>query len=101
MSDIEYNRVGRQAARDTLHTAANAADDISQRVGAAAADAGAAVRDAAKKVSAVASDFGQQTLERGNRYGKEVISQVESQPLTSVLIAAGAGFVAGLLLARR
>jgi ElaB/YqjD/DUF883 family membrane-anchored ribosome-binding protein len=104
MSDIDYDRKLHQAgkdARETADQAANAANDLSQRVSSAAADAGAAVRDATRKAASVASDMGQQVYERGQRVGSGLVEQVESQPLTSVMIAAAAGFFAGLLLARR
>jgi ElaB/YqjD/DUF883 family membrane-anchored ribosome-binding protein len=104
MSETEYERSMRQVgkdARDTADKAANAANDMSQRVGDAAAEAGAAVREATRKVTSAASDMGQQVLQHGQRVSKGVVEQVESQPVTSVLVAAAAGFVAGMLLARR
>lgn len=108
MSDSEMkssiHHVGREA-RETVDTALNAAGNAAQRIGDAGADAGEAVRDAARKVyqkaSDVAGDFGHQALERGSRYSKTAVAQVESQPMTAVLVAAAVGFVAGLLLVRR
>jgi len=52
-------------------------------------------------VYGAAGDLGQQAMERGSRYGKSAVAQVESQPMTAVLVAAAVGFVAGLLLVRR
>ena len=104
MSESEYDRTIRQVGkdvRDNANQAASVANDLSQKVGDAAAEAGAAVREATRKVSAAASDVGHQVYERGQRVGQSVVDQVESQPLTSILVAAAAGFVAGLLIARR
>lgn len=104
MSETEYDRTMRQVgkeARQTVDQAANGVSDISHRVGEAAADAGAAVREATRKVSAAASDVGHQVLERGQRVTREVAGHVESQPLTSILVAAAAGFFVGMLLTRR
>lgn len=100
MGDSQYDNI-RQTGRDTMNNASDMANDISKRVGDAAADAGAAVRDATRKVSSKASDMGHQVYERGQHYGKTVTDQVENQPITSVLVAAAAGFFAGLLLSRR
>jgi ElaB/YqjD/DUF883 family membrane-anchored ribosome-binding protein len=90
-----------QAAHDTIAAAARTAEDVTQRVSDAANDAGAAVRDAVRKVSAAAGEMGEQAVERGNQYRRDVLTQVEKQPATALLIAGVAGFVAGLLLARR
>ena len=104
MSETEYDRTMRQVGKETREAASqvsNGANDMSQRVSDAAAEAGAAVREATRKVAAAASDVGQQVYDRGQRVGKGVADQVENQPITSVLVAAAAGFVAGLLIARR
>lgn len=104
MSETEYDRTMRQAGkqvRDTADHAGNVASDLSQRVGGAAADAGAAVQDATRKMGSAAADAGQQIYHQSQRVGRGVIEQVENQPVTSVLVAAAAGFIAGILLARR
>ncbi|MCW3474875.1 hypothetical protein [Limobrevibacterium gyesilva] len=104
MTDTDYSRTIKQVgkeARDTIGTAANTADDMSHRISDAATEAGAAVREAARKVSAAAGDIGEQAIERGNRYRKDVLEHVESQPMTSVMVAAAAAFAVGLLLGRR
>ena len=100
VSDGTMKTLGRDA-RDTVTRAVEATDDMTQRVGAAAGEAGAAVREAAHKVSAAAGDMGERAIARGNRYGKDVLEQVEQQPMTSLLVVAAASFIAGLLLARR
>ena len=104
MSETDYDRSVRNISKDARHAtdqATNVANDMSQRVGDAAADAGAAVREATRKVSAAAADYGSQVLERGQRVGKGMVEQVETQPITSVMVAAAAGFFVGLLIARR
>ncbi len=104
MSESEAGRTMRYAgreARETIDQAANAADNMTQRVSEAASDAGATVRDATRKVSAAAADVGGQVLERGQRVGKGVAEQVANQPITSVMLAAAAGLFVGLLLSRR
>jgi len=90
MSDNQFGNSMHQAGRDARDT-----------IGTAATDAGDAVRDAARKAYGTAGDLGQQALERGNRYGKSAMQQIEHQPLTAVLVAAAVGFAAGLLLGRR
>jgi ElaB/YqjD/DUF883 family membrane-anchored ribosome-binding protein len=102
MSNMETTmRQAGDSARELANDASGAANDFSQRVGDAAADAGASVREATRKATAAASDMGHQVYERGQRMGNGLMEQVEAQPVTSVLVAAAAGFVAGLLLARR
>ena len=104
MSDTRYDRQFRSAERDIrdkVGNTARAAEDINQQISEAAAEAGEALRDAARRVSAVAGDVGQRAYEQGNRYSKEMMDRVERQPLTSLAIAAGIGFVAGMLLTRR
>jgi ElaB/YqjD/DUF883 family membrane-anchored ribosome-binding protein len=75
----------------------NAADRAAQGISDAASAAGTAVRDATRKVGATAADLG----DRASEASHDLSRRVEQQPLTSVLVAAGVGFVAGLLLSRR
>lgn len=89
------------AAKSTYDTAADAANDLSKQAGTAAANAGAAVRDAAGRVSEVAADLGDKVYQRGRQAGEQVTKHVEAQPLSSILIAGAAGFVIGMLMARR
>ena len=93
MTDAQMNTADKKM-QETVTGAA-------RKAGGTAANMGDAVRDAAQKVSAAATDFGQEAVARGTRYGQNVVEQVEAQPLTSVIIAAAAGLVAGLLIARR
>ena len=104
MSDTRYSRSLEATERDVrqkVNDTARAADDINQQISAAAAEAGAALRDAARRVSSAAGELGQRAAEQGNRYGQEMIERVERQPLTSLAMAAAAGFVVGMLMTRR
>jgi ElaB/YqjD/DUF883 family membrane-anchored ribosome-binding protein len=73
------------------------ADRAAQKIGSAANTASAAVRDASQRVSSTVGDLS----DRANSASKDLSRRVEAQPLTSVLIAAAAGFVVGLLFSRR
>jgi len=73
------------------------ADRAAQKIGSAANTAGAAVRDASQRVSSTVHDVS----DRATAATKDLSRRVEEQPLTSVLVAAAAGFVIGLLFSRR
>jgi ElaB/YqjD/DUF883 family membrane-anchored ribosome-binding protein len=60
-----------------------------------------ALRDAGRGASAAASELGEEAYQMGARTSAQIARQVETQPITSVLIAASLGLVAGMLLARR
>jgi ElaB/YqjD/DUF883 family membrane-anchored ribosome-binding protein len=60
-----------------------------------------ALRDAGRGASAAVSDLGGGAYQAGARTGAQIARQVEAQPMTSVVIAASLGLVAGILLARR
>ncbi len=77
--------------------AENVADRAAQSINEAANAAGSAVRDATRTVSAAASEIG----DRATHATQDLSRRVEEQPLTSLLIAAGAGFLVGLVLGRR
>ena len=85
----------------TAAAATQATDDVKRRVADAAAEAGAAVRDATEKLATAAGELGARARAEGERYGKEVVRHVEAQPVTSLAIAAMAGLLAGMFLARR
>jgi ElaB/YqjD/DUF883 family membrane-anchored ribosome-binding protein len=60
-----------------------------------------ALRESGRKASAIINDLGNQACDTGARTRDQIVRQVESQPLTSVLLAAGIGLLAGVLLSRR
>lgn len=60
-----------------------------------------ALRDAGRGASAAVSDIGGGAYQAGARTGAQIARQVEAQPMTSVIVAASLGLVAGILLARR
>ncbi len=89
------------AARSAYDTAAATASDLGQQAVKAASNAGATMRDAAGRASEVATDVGDRVYKRGMQASEQVSRHVESQPLSSLLVAASAGFIVGLLMARR
>jgi ElaB/YqjD/DUF883 family membrane-anchored ribosome-binding protein len=60
-----------------------------------------ALRDAGRGASAAVSELGDDAWQAGARTGARLSRQVEAQPMTSVIIAASLGLVAGVLLTRR
>ncbi len=85
----------------TINRTNAAAHDMAHQVGDAANQAGAAVREAGRKIGAAASDLGQHAYRKGADATQDVARRVEEQPLSAVMVAAGIGFVAGLLFSRR
>jgi ElaB/YqjD/DUF883 family membrane-anchored ribosome-binding protein len=83
--------------RDAKSTAAHAAKDTIPVFSEAARATADAWRAAGRKASAMMSDLGDAVPEKR----EEVARHVQSRPLTAVLVAAGVGLLAGLLLARR
>jgi ElaB/YqjD/DUF883 family membrane-anchored ribosome-binding protein len=60
-----------------------------------------ALRDAGRGASAAVSELGGGAYQAGARTSAQIARQVEAQPMTSVIVAASLGLVAGILLARR
>jgi ElaB/YqjD/DUF883 family membrane-anchored ribosome-binding protein len=60
-----------------------------------------ALRDAGRGASAAVSELGDGAYQAGARTGARIARQVEAQPMTSVIVAASLGLIAGVLLARR
>ena len=60
-----------------------------------------ALRDASRGATAAVSELGEGAYQAGARTGAQIARQVEAQPMTSVILAASLGLVAGVLLARR
>ena len=60
-----------------------------------------AARQAVGQVKERASEYYSQGRERATEFGHKVEDMVREQPMKSVLIAAGAGLVLGMLLRRR
>lgn len=85
----------------TKFQTAGAEDRISQTVSDAASHAGAAVRDATSQVRDAASDFGARVRSRADDAVGDLAQRVEDQPISALLMAAGIGLIAGLLLGRR
>jgi ElaB/YqjD/DUF883 family membrane-anchored ribosome-binding protein len=108
MSETEFEPAGHPTGPVGAPTADRMTDTVSNlaaKASEAVAQAGAAVRgatnDAARQAATTASDLGRTAYQRSERVGRDVVSQIEAQPLTAVFIAAVAGVCAGLLLARR
>jgi len=60
-----------------------------------------ALREACRGASAAISDLSGEAYQIGSRTGARVSRQVEAQPMTSLLVAASIGLIAGVFLARR
>jgi len=60
-----------------------------------------ALRVASRKATATFNDLSGEALETGAKAREQIVRQVESQPMTAILLAAGVGLLAGLLWARR
>jgi ElaB/YqjD/DUF883 family membrane-anchored ribosome-binding protein len=84
-----------------LQTGPTFEDRAAQTVGEAANAAGAAVRDARAQIRDVAADIGARVRKSADETANDLAKRVERQPLSSIVVAAGVGLVAGLLLARR
>jgi ElaB/YqjD/DUF883 family membrane-anchored ribosome-binding protein len=60
-----------------------------------------ALREACRGASAAISDLSEEAYQIGSQTGARISRQVEAQPMTSLLVAASIGLVAGVFLARR
>lgn len=89
------------AAKSAYDAAAATANDLAQQAMKAALNAGATMRDVAGRAGDAATDVSDRVYKRGVETSQQVSRQVESQPLSSLLVAASAGFIVGLLMARR
>jgi ElaB/YqjD/DUF883 family membrane-anchored ribosome-binding protein len=76
-------------------------DRAAQTISNAANAAGAAVRDATSQFADTASELGRNARSRADDAIDDIAERVVNQPISAVLIAAGVGFVAGLILSRR
>lgn len=87
MSGTDINRAS-GAARDMADKASSTASDL-------AGKASATMHDMADMATEKASEIGSKAKE----YGQGIHQQIEQQPVTSVVIAAAAAFVAGIVTA--
>jgi len=103
MSDtIETNL--RDAARHGQTAARQAMDQVSEAIptfGGAARATADALRVAGRKASSVMADLSEEARDTGAKTRDQVVNQVQAQPMTSVLIAAAVGLLAGLFLSRQ
>ena len=90
-------RHGQDAARQAIDEATDAVPTF----GDAARATADALRVAGRKASAVMSDLKEEALDTGTKTREQVASRVQAQPMTSVLIAAALGLIAGLFLSSR
>jgi ElaB/YqjD/DUF883 family membrane-anchored ribosome-binding protein len=60
-----------------------------------------ALREACRGASAAISELSEEAYQLGSQTGARISRQVEAQPMTSLLVAASIGLVAGVFLARR
>ncbi len=101
MSDthIESNlrgavRQGQAAAQKTIDDATDAMPSFADAARATAD----ALRVAGRKASAMMADLSEEARDTGAKTRDQVASKVQAQPMTSILIAAALGLVAGLLM---
>jgi ElaB/YqjD/DUF883 family membrane-anchored ribosome-binding protein len=87
-----------QAAADRVMD--EATDAIPAFADAARATADA-LRVAGRKASAVMSDLTEEARDTGMKTRDQMVSKVQAQPMTAILVAAALGLVAGLLLTRQ
>jgi len=85
------------AGKSAGAAAERAADEAIPMFTDAARMAGDAVRSAGKRASALFTDLSEGVPEAR----EQVVTRVQAQPLTAVLLAAGVGMLAGMLLLRR
>jgi ElaB/YqjD/DUF883 family membrane-anchored ribosome-binding protein len=90
-------RQGEAAARRVIDEANEAIPTFSDAARATAD----ALRVAGRKASAVMSDFKDEARDTGVKTREQVASRVQAQPMTSILVAAALGLVAGLLISRQ
>ncbi len=60
-----------------------------------------ALCDAGRKATAAVREVGEGAYDIGSRTGAQVVHQMETWPIASLLVAATVGMIAGMLLARR
>jgi ElaB/YqjD/DUF883 family membrane-anchored ribosome-binding protein len=90
-------RQGEAAARRAIDEAADAIPTFSDAARATAD----AFRVAGRKASTVMADITEEARGTGVKTRDQVASTVQAQPMTSILVAAALGLVAGLLLSRK
>jgi ElaB/YqjD/DUF883 family membrane-anchored ribosome-binding protein len=112
MSETEFGRSFRQvgnAGGAAVDRTTNTVSDVGAKLGETASDAAArasagmrdAIRDGARKVDDATSEIGGDLYKRSQYIGRDIARHIESQPMSSVIIAAAAGIFTGMLLARR
>jgi ElaB/YqjD/DUF883 family membrane-anchored ribosome-binding protein len=103
------------ADETTIHNGAGAGhdDDTSRKAGSngdatsfvglreSARATSDALREACRGASAAISELSEEAYQIGSQTGARISRQVEAQPMTSLLVAASIGLVAGVFLARR
>jgi ElaB/YqjD/DUF883 family membrane-anchored ribosome-binding protein len=90
-------RQGQAAANRVLDEATDAVPSFADAARATAD----ALRVAGRKASAVMSDLSEEARDTGMKTRDQMVSTVQAQPMTAILVAAALGLVAGLLLTRQ
>jgi ElaB/YqjD/DUF883 family membrane-anchored ribosome-binding protein len=104
MSDTHIETSLRDAARQgeaAARRVMDEANDVIPSFADAARATADALRVAGRKASAVMSDLTEEARGTGVKTREQVVSKVQAQPMTAVLVAAALGLVAGLLLTRQ
>jgi ElaB/YqjD/DUF883 family membrane-anchored ribosome-binding protein len=100
MSDTNFRGAARQGQAAANRMIDEASDAVPSFADAARATTDA-LRVAGRKASGVMADLTEEARETGMKTREQLVSTVQSQPMTSILVAAGLGLVAGLLLTRQ
>ena len=90
-------RQGQASARQMMDDDADATPSFADAARATAD----AIRVAGRKASAVMADIKEEARDTGTKTREQVVGRVQAQPMTSLLVVAALGLVAGLLMSRR
>jgi ElaB/YqjD/DUF883 family membrane-anchored ribosome-binding protein len=104
MSDTQFESNMRGAVRQGEAAARRAIDEASDAMPTfadAARATGDALRVAGRKAASVMADLTEEARDTGAKTRDQVSSRVQAQPMTSIVVAAALGLVAGLLMSRQ
>ena len=97
-TDHKPERSAVEAIGDEVRESVHMATYSVKKVGAAVAQQ---THDGVELLREKAADYSDQGREMAIRFGRTLDNQVRSQPVKSLLVAAGIGLAVGLLLTRR
>jgi ElaB/YqjD/DUF883 family membrane-anchored ribosome-binding protein len=103
MSETQFENATKNfgtSAEYASSSTARAVEDTIPKFAEAARATADAVRASGRKASAVMADFGEDAVDKSKQARDEVVERVKTQPIAALLIAAGVGLLAGVLLGR-